>query len=307
MSAPLKSFDPATQAIYEAIANHDNTALPGLLDQWLATPRPANDGAFFFQACCKKQGAGLVRILVGKGLKSNQDALDLALERKCWHVAHAMVPAMVNLWPPAETFHGPEAPAALLTALLAGQVELARALLPLYPDPSAAANAALHHLARTPGKTAEEACLGISWLVSQGADPNQRAVRQTHPLEAALSARNAKMALELVRSGASFGFPHPMAKVVCCALGCRVDHPQHLETPRISAEGWDLVETALGCGFRAPQMLKTPWNTHYVEGTDRTTSQLHPEDVARFHVMIESALLDKTTPPAASPSRGPRL
>lgn len=307
MSAPPKSFDPATQAVYDAIANHDNRALPALLDQWLVLPLSEEAAASLFQACCNKQGAGLVRILVDKGLRSNQRALDLALERQCWHVAKAMAPALGRLWGPVDTFQGPEAPTALFKVLQAGQVDVARALLPLYPDPAYAANATLHHLARSQLREVPDAFKAIAWLVEEGADPNQHLVRQTHPLEAALSARNASLGLALVQSGARFSFPHAMRKVIHCIMGCRVDHPQHLEKSRISGQGWDLVEAALASGLRLPNMLQTSWNTHYLEGSDRTTDQLHEDDVARLDGMRQSVELDRSTPKVSFPSRSSRL
>lgn len=263
-------------------------------------------GPFFYQACSKKQGAGLVRILASAGLKCNQEALDLAVSRKCWHVALAMVPAIDQLSPPIETFSGHGGSFPLLQAIMAGQLDLARALLPLYRDRAYAANVALHNLARMT-QPARETANAIAWLVSEGAEPNQHFIRNTHPLEAALTSgtRKVDISLALVRAGAMFSFPHAMIKVIKCVQQDYEENASHVDrSDKISAAGWELIEEALTSGLRLPPLISTIWGTQYFQGTEKLSGQLHATDIEKVRVIQERVILNKHTPsPSISASR----
>ena len=308
MSARPKSHDPVVQSIYDALGAHDNAALPGLLEQWKAAGGDLRHAPFFYQACAKKQGAGLVRLLVAAGLPCDQDALELAMTRNCWHAAAAMIPAVRRLPAPVLGVDGFVCSDLLLTAILGGQMQIAQDLLPLYPDRAQAANATLHSLVRIGSKRVPEAAPAIPWLVSEGANPNEPLIRRAPPLETALTAGHVEFALELIASGADLhGFRNPMEKVQNCLYRCRVEDPTHMQLPRIIEPGWQLLELALQSGLKMQPLSTSSWGSRHFEGFDKHSGQLHPADADRVQVLIDGCKLSQATHPASSLPRPSRL
>ena len=313
MSKPLTSYDPKNQKILDLIYGLSNKALDKELEGW-SQDKKQND---FFAAACCKQGAGAVRILASHGLYCEQRVLDLAVERKCWNVCKALAKVVPSLSPLyVESYGGTLTDHPLLDALAAGEDELAHLLfeIPMSGvDQKNKASFALHALAKNPKKD-PGAAKSVGWLVQAGANPNQELIRRFHPLIVSLEKGDILFAMALLDAGADLtALSDPGAKVAAALYRSRVSDPNHVQTSRISDDGWRLVDRALALGVQLPALvLQDPiragqGHTVGFEGFDRVSGRLHAEDASRLDAIFNGEKLREQTALAPTTRPSPRL
>ena len=313
MSKPLTSYDPKNKKILDLIYGLSNKALDKELADW-SKDKKQND---FFAAACCKQGAGAVRILASHGLYCEQRVLDLAVQRKCWNVCKALAKVVPSLSPLyIESYGGTLTDHPLLDALAAGEDELARLLfeIPMSGvDQKNKASFALHALAKN-SKKEPGAAKSVGWLVQAGANPNQELIRRFHPLTVSLERGDVLFAMALLDAGADLtALPDPGAKVATALYRSRVSDPKHIQAPRISEDGWRLVDRALEIGVQLPSLKLQdpvrggPGHEVIFEGFDRITGRLHVDDVLRLNTIFTGERLREETAPAPTARPSPRL
>lgn len=226
----------------------------------------------------------------------------LAIASGNWTLAEQMSTILPRL-DVIRTWQGGESAPQLSAALKAGRVNLSARLLSLYPDCKRAAIAAMSDLTHSK-EPATHAAASVDFLVDAGLDPNNRNLRNTPPLEAALTHGQPALAVALLDRGARFdGFTYPARKLVRCVFASRQANDAHALV--FSPAGWELLDLAVNQGLILPDLVKTKWNAFHFHGFNPLRCQVAKLDTARLLSLCENQQLQRQTPSAPSPSTGP--
>lgn len=316
MTQRLSSWDPDEQEALHCISVHDNKRLRVALENWVVQERPRHHDLFFL-AACKKQGAGIARMLVDLGFTCSNGPLKLAISRHCWSVVKAVLPVSTNL--PTPYVFGDrrlDKNEPLRTAAIHAPIELTRAILNHHADPLVAAQYLLRSLSFEDEGSFDAPAL-VKCLVEEGVDLNEQRSGISRrvslspsipslptrglltPLCMALDANRPALALALLRSGASWaGVEHSQERVLAAVLTGR-------KGLAISPAGWELLDAAWGQGVPPVEVMLEPW-PHF-KGFGSHVTRIRDDDLGRLKALAQSHVLGQAAGQAPRSSPRSRL
>lgn len=297
----ITSYDPEKTDILHLIERFQNPSLIAALEAWEGSKEQDD----FFIAACNKQGSGILRILRAQGFRCSPAPLELAIKRKSWKIAAAMLPCLAKPLPRlAMSYHEP-LPHPLMGLIYEGQFELAKTAFGVMSgDPAEQATLCLTGLAfkKRRAHKGEEM---VGWLVERGANPNHVEPYMGCALKGSLDLGNMAFACALIKAGANLSVMRNPSEQLAVGLyrgrEWDTDHG-YPSIGRISEDAWSLVDLAMKQGVGLP-----PLKNGVFEMFGHSSDRLEDDDVEKVEAKRAAFALSQSTPEVPRATSRPRI